>query len=156
MLAGSRRVQASLWNDRYRAGPIPIGQTFAAYATKSAARSLVPYSRLTTMTSSPSKANVMRQFPETVMAHWPFLSPLSGCKACSGKGGSGVRGQALAHCCVKVLFDQGTPVPLRESRLSLLSTTSWPRIRLRVADIKLAIDQAAASGFFEVLIPHAK
>ena len=36
------------------------------------------------------------------------------CKACSGKGGSGVCGQALAHCCVKVLFDQGTPVPLRE------------------------------------------
>jgi hypothetical protein len=109
---------------------------------------------------------------------------------------------------VKVLFDQGTPVPLREflsghevstayelgwstlrngellamadargfqvfvttdtnlryqqnlqeRRIAIvvLSTTSWPRIRLRVADIKLAIDQAAASGFSEVLIPHAK
>ena len=47
---------------------------------------------------------------------------------------------------------------LQERRIAIvvLSAASWPRIRLRVADIKLAIDQAAASGFFEVLIPHAK
>lgn len=109
---------------------------------------------------------------------------------------------------MKVLFDQGTPVPLREflsghevstayelgwsalrngellamaeaggfqvfvttdnnlryqqnlqeRRIAIvvLSTTSWPRIRLRVEDIRLAIDQAVASGFYEVLIPHAK
>ena len=109
---------------------------------------------------------------------------------------------------MKVLFDQGTPVPLREFlsghevstayelgwsalrngellamaeaggfqvfvttdnnlryqqnlqergiAIVVLSTTSWPRIRLRVEDIKLAIDQAAASGFYEVLIPHEK
>ena len=109
---------------------------------------------------------------------------------------------------MKVLFDQGTPVPLREFlsghevstayelgwsalrngellamaeaggfqvfvttdnnlryqqnlqergiAIVVLSTTSWPRIRLRVEDIKLAIDQAPASGFYEVLIPHAK
>ena len=109
---------------------------------------------------------------------------------------------------MKVLFDQGTPVPLREFlsghevstayelgwsalrngellamaeaggfqvfvttdnnlryqqnlqdrgiAIVVLSTTSWPRIRLRVEDIKLAIDQAAASGFYGVLIPHAK
>ena len=109
---------------------------------------------------------------------------------------------------MKVLFDQGTPVPLREFlsghevstayelgwsalrngellamaeaggfqvfvttdnnlryqqnlqeriiAIVVLSSTSWPLIQLRVADIKLAIDQAAASGFVEVLIPHAK
>jgi len=47
---------------------------------------------------------------------------------------------------------------LQQRRIAIvvLSAASWPRIRLRVADIKLAIDQAAASGFFEVLIPHAK
>ena len=107
---------------------------------------------------------------------------------------------------MKVLFDQGTPAPLREFLLGhdvstayelgwstlrngelltmaeasgyqgfvttdtnlryqqnlvdrkiaivVLSTTSWPRIRLRVVDIKLAIDQASINGFSEVLIPH--
>ena len=56
---------------------------------------------------------------------------------------------------MKVLFDQGTPVPLREflsgHEVSTAYELGWST--LRNGEL---LTMAEASGFYEVLIPHAK
>ena len=77
---------------------------------------------------------------------------------------------------MRILFDQGTPVPLRKLLSShqmetfknlraqqnfaglkiaivVLSSTSWPRIQKAAAAIKQAVDAALPASFKEVSIP---
>jgi hypothetical protein len=53
---------------------------------------------------------------------------------------------------VRVLFDQGTPAPLRHLLLNL-GTTSWPRIRAAGSIVIAAVDAAARGAYAEVAIP---
>lgn len=59
---------------------------------------------------------------------------------------------------MKILFDQGTPVPLRRYQQNLsqrtigivvLMTTSWPRIRQRIQDVLTVVDSLPPSGYAE-------
>jgi hypothetical protein len=60
---------------------------------------------------------------------------------------------------VRVLFDQGTPVPLRQylpaHRIAIvvIGTTSWPRIRAGVDAVSQAIDTIASGDYVEIEIP---
>jgi vancomycin permeability regulator SanA len=53
---------------------------------------------------------------------------------------------------MRILFDQGTPVPLRRSLL-VLTTTSWPRIRQVTERIQTAIALIKSGSYQELLIP---
>lgn len=63
---------------------------------------------------------------------------------------------------MRILFDQGTPAPLRhelplhsvERRIAIvvLNTTSWPRIRMASAAIADAVTQSATKRFIEISI----
>jgi hypothetical protein len=63
---------------------------------------------------------------------------------------------------VRILFDQGTPVPLRRSLNGhvvvsayelALTTTSWSRIRQVTSDIQAAVAAIKAGDYQELPIP---
>ena len=56
---------------------------------------------------------------------------------------------------MRVLFDQGTPLPLRNFYLGILGATSWPRLQQVLPTIVEAISSSQQNGYIEVYVPYS-